>query len=90
MLNPLNTSKIYIRSYIAVWIIVIVIHAVILHFVGLLEWSRSFTDSVIFNVSFALIGFGIWYIVRFTKLDTSQVFNTLISHLGGSIATAMR
>jgi sensor histidine kinase YesM len=68
-----------------VWIIVLVIHAIILHFIGEIGWIQSFADSAVFNINFALIGFGIWYIVRYTRLDASQVFNTFSTHLGGSL-----
>lgn len=85
MLNPLNSNKVYLRAYILVWIIVLIIHAFILHFIGEIGWSVSFVDSAIFNINFALIGFGIWYIVRYTRLDASQVFNTFSTHLGGSL-----
>ena len=85
MLNPLNSNKVYLRTYILVWVIVMIIHTIILHFVGNTSWAQSITDSVIFNINFAIIGFGIWYVVRFTSLDAKQVFNTIITHLGGSL-----
>jgi len=85
MLNPLNTNKIYLRAYIVVWLQIILIHGIVLHFIGEIDWLEAFGDSLVFNSLFGIVGFGIWYVVRYTKLDASQMFNINVNHLAASI-----
>lgn len=85
MLNPLNSNKIYLRFYLSVWGSILVIHAIVIYYIGGVNWQYAFTDSLVYNALFSLAGLGIWYIVRYTRLDSDQVFNTVISHLAASI-----
>ena len=64
-----------------VWIVVATVHALILYYIGRLDLVEALSDSLVFNILFAIIGFGISYSVRFARLDGPQVLNTIVTHL---------
>ena len=46
---------------------------------------ESLVDSLVFNVSFLLLGLGIWYIVRYNDLGLKNIWNLVFGHMIGAI-----
>jgi sensor histidine kinase YesM len=75
--------------YVILWVTIGVIHFFILKSVyGLSPFSAAL-DSWIFNMIFAIIGIGLWYMVRFSDLQTKQVRELIIYQVSGVALTLL-
>ncbi len=81
MLNPLSKNKSYILTFLAVWGLIIVLHTFIVNFFYDINMQKSIADALVFNVLFALIGFNLWYVIRFGIRDKSTLYDTVFNHL---------
>lgn len=81
MLNPIANKRNYLVSYLGVWIFIFGIHAFILSFFYELPVSFSLIDSAIFNALFAIIGYNLWFVIRFNLRETPSVFDLVVNHL---------
>jgi len=73
--------------YIILWVALIVIHFSLLYFGYGLSLFVSFGDSLVFNLLFAVIGSGLWFMVRFSNLQTKTFNELAIYHLTGATVT---
>lgn len=69
--------------YGGIWIIVVIIHILILIFGTETDHVAAITEAVIFNTAFALIGVGLWYMVRYSDLNSRSWLELLFVHLTG-------
>ncbi len=80
MLNPILKRKNYILAYIVIWVVIILIHTFIINFFYGVASIESLIDSALFNTVFAVIGFNLWYVIRFNLKETQNVFDLLFNH----------
>jgi len=73
--------------YVIVWSMVILLHTIILNAVYDLPFILAFADSVVFNIVFSVISFGLWYMVRFSNLQSKSPAIIMINHLFGVTVT---
>lgn len=81
MLNPISKNRNYLISYLAVWLFIFAVHAFIISFFYSLPIKFSLIDSVVFNALFAVIGFNLWYVIRFNLRETPSAFDLVVNHL---------
>ncbi len=81
MLNPIVKNRNYIVAYIVIWGAIFLIQAFVINFFYDVEIVTSIVDSAVFNTLFALIGFNLWYVIRYNLKETPNVFDLLINHL---------
>jgi len=81
MLNPLTKNKSYLITFFVVWIVIFAIHTFILAFFYDIDKMISMADSAVFNFIFALVGFNLWYVIRFNLRETPTVFDLVVNHL---------
>ncbi len=75
--------------YIILWVALAVIHFSILYFGYGLSIIVSFGDSLVFNALFAILGSGLWFMVRFSNLQTKKVNELAFYHLSGATVTIL-
>lgn len=66
--------------YFLIWAFIAVAHFSLLHFQFELPWQFSLQDSIVFNLIFACMGLGFWYLVKFSipkDITDSKPFITL-------------
>lgn len=73
--------------YLIVWVTLGVIHFSLLYFGYGLQDTASFADSLVFNLLFALIGSGLWFMVRYSDLQTKTIRELAFYHLSGAAVT---
>jgi two-component system, LytTR family, sensor kinase len=73
--------------YIILWVTLSVIHFSLLYFGYGLSMSVSFGDSLVFNTLFAIIGSGLWFMVRYSNLQTKTITELAFYHLTGAAVT---
>lgn len=81
MLNPISKNRNYLLSFVAVWVMIFVAHSLILYFSYDLTVYVSVIDAALFNFVFAIIGFNLWYVIRFNLRETATAFDLVINHL---------
>lgn len=87
MLNPFIKNRNYLIVYMVVWAALMLIQTAILNYYQDIDLSGSLTDSIVFNGLFALIGFNLWYVLRFNLKDKQSLFDIITNHLIASIIT---
>lgn len=75
--------------YILLWMILGVIHFFLLHRVYGISRNAAFADSIIFNALFMIIGAGLWYMVRYSDLQTRRFGELAFYHLSGAAVTIL-
>jgi len=81
MLHPfLKNSKSAFYYYLA-WIIVSLIHFTMLNHYYDVPWQNAVTDALVFNVLFALVALGIWYVVRFADFEKENFLVIALNHI---------
>jgi len=73
--------------YIILWVALGVIHFALLHFGYGLQTVVAFADSMVFNLLFSLIGSGLWFMVRYSDLQTKTIGELAFYHLSGAAVT---
>jgi two-component system LytT family sensor kinase len=73
--------------YIILWVTLGVIHFSLLYYGYGLSMLVSFADSMVFNTLFALIGSGLWFMVRYSNLQTKTIGELAFYHLSGAAVT---
>ncbi|KAF0132133.1 MAG: LytT family sensor histidine kinase [Bacteroidetes bacterium] len=87
MLNPFIKNRRYLIMYLTVWMVVAIIQTAILNYYQDLDLLISITDSGVFNFILAIIGFSLWYILRFNIKEQYSTFDLVINHLITGIVT---
>lgn len=87
MLNPISKNRSYLITFITVWVLIFGIHTFIINFFYGINGLTSLTDSAIFNGLFAIIGFNLWYVLRFNLRDSQSVFDIIVNHLIIAVVT---
>jgi len=75
--------------YLVVWVTIGVIHFFLLYKGYGLSPLTASADSWILNLIFAVIGIGLWYMVRFSDLRTKQVGELVIYQVSGLALTLL-
>ena len=81
MLNPLSKNRNYLITYFIVWLVIILLQSFIIFYFYDVNLRISIGDSLVFNLIFALVGYNLWYVIRFNLKENSTIFDTLINHL---------
>jgi len=73
--------------YILLWVTFMVIHFSLLYHGYGLKVGIAFTDSLVFNLLFALLGTGLWFMVRYANLQAKTMNEQAVYHLSGAAVT---
>ena len=66
--------------YSLLWLAIFVIHSFILYYQYGLSAYYAMADSLVFNLTFAILGLGIWYIARFNDLTKTSLLVFILNH----------
>lgn len=88
MRNPFLNSTFSI-TYAIVWVIIIISQTIILNLVLDFGFASALTQSLIANLSFAALGFGVWFVVKY-NLKHRHVFETiLVFFISGAVVVSL-
>ena len=88
--DRLNIRNIKANSkliYAFLWMALGVIHFLLLYLGYEVSGKAALADSFIFNLLFALIGAGLWYMVRYSDLQARSFWELAIYHISGAGVT---
>ena len=80
MLEKIKAIRLPI-SYGILWITVIVVHFALLKGVYGFSPAIAWGDSLVFNLLFAILGMGLWFMVRFSDLHKKSIPELIFYHL---------
>jgi two-component system LytT family sensor kinase len=81
VLHPILKNIKNLIGYLIIWLVIILIHVFILIYFYNFGIVISLSESLIFNLLYAVLGIGIWYPVYYTDLEKNKVVNFLTNHL---------
>ena len=80
MINPIIKNRNIILAYVVIWAIIIPIQSLVINFFYGVDGNISIYDSAIFNLLYAVLGFNLWYIIRFNLKERKNIFDLLLNH----------
>ncbi len=81
MLNPVSKNKNYLLSYLIIWGVIIAVHTLVLNFFYGINGAESLADALVFNLTFMLAGYSLWYVIRFNLREKPSIIDLLFNHL---------
>ncbi|NTW34410.1 MAG: histidine kinase, partial [Bacteroidetes bacterium] len=79
--NPFLKSAKLLLIYISMWMLITLAHFSVIYFFYSFELNVVITDSLLFNLTYALLGLSIWYVVNYNEPLKSINFNTFLNLL---------
>ncbi len=67
--------------YVLMWMIVAAVHFLVLNLGFNLPLLIALTDSLVFNLSYAMLGVGLWFSVKFSQLQKKNFVEISFQHL---------
>ena len=83
MNHPFLKNK-NVLFYLASWLVIAAAFAFALYYFYEFSIDEALADSLIFNGLFFAIGLVLWFVVRYSSFDTSQLLNLIVSHLAAA------
>jgi two-component system LytT family sensor kinase len=81
MSNPILERLKHIYIYLIVWIIIAFIQALLIIFATDVQLYVAITDSLVFNILYALLAVTIWYPIRYSNPEGKLTFRIAITYL---------
>lgn len=81
MINPVVQDRKYLMVYSGIWILISGIHFAVFYFILNQSIIISVADSIFYNLSFALVGLVIWYLVRYNDFEVKKLPVLLFNHV---------
>jgi two-component system LytT family sensor kinase len=75
--------------YIIMWMVLAAVHMILLKAVYKLDTGYAVADSLVFNILFAILGMGLWYMTRFSDLKKKTLTEVLLYHLTGMTVSVL-
>jgi two-component system, LytTR family, sensor kinase len=87
MLNPIVKKRKYLITYLSAFLMITAIQTVIINYYQDINLSSAFADSAVFNLLLMLIGFNIWYVLRFNLREQQGFFDLAVNHILAAVIT---
>ncbi len=85
MKHPLFVSKTIFGLYILAWVMLIGIQTLAFFQLFSVSWFYALIDSLLFGSLYFIIGIGVWYFIRMTRLEKNNLFPFVLDHLASAI-----
>ncbi len=80
MFNPILKNRVASLIYALSWLLILTGQWFLLLYFYEIPGLVALYDSFIFNTLFAVLGFGIWYVVKFNEFENSSVYKVVFVH----------
>src|SRR6185437_6513786 len=81
MLNPVLNPLRNLYYYLLVWAVIMTFHTLFVPYFFNVSVLLAFITSVVFNGIFAFLAIGLWYVVRFLKIDNQNAVRVMVNHI---------
>jgi sensor histidine kinase YesM len=80
MVHPILSNARNITIYSFIWILAILINCYIDIYLFNFNFEVAFTDSCVYSISFAILGIGLWYNIRYKNFEKIDPINRFLYH----------
>jgi two-component system, LytTR family, sensor kinase len=87
MLNPIVKKRKYLLIYLGAFVVIALLQMAIINYFQDINLPAAAADAAIFNVLLALIGFNIWYVLRFNLHEQQSFFDLAVNHVLSAVIT---
>jgi len=87
MQNPILSNQRSFYSYLAIWTVVFICHALMLWLTEQMIFATALVDALVSNLLYAAVGLGLWFPAFFGKSDNEKFINSIINHLAALAVT---
>ncbi|OQY02550.1 MAG: hypothetical protein B6I20_06785 [Bacteroidetes bacterium 4572_117] len=88
MLNPILKNSATILIYSFIWLVLLCGQWFLLLYFYEIPGLVALYDSLVFNSMFAVLGIGVWYVVKFNEIENSSIIKVVIVHFISSLIIA--
>ena len=81
MVHPILSDRRYLLIYFLVWVIAAAILGLFLYHFYQAPAVLAIADAFLFSLMYSILGLGLWYTVRFSKMEEGSFYSLLINHL---------
>ncbi|MGF1635983.1 MAG: sensor histidine kinase [Cyclobacteriaceae bacterium] len=85
MNHPFTDSRTKLGIYFGFWTLYALVYCIFLHQFFQASWSLAIVDAFIYNLWFSLLGLGLWYAVRFSKVEKHNPISLVMNHAGAAM-----
>lgn len=89
MRNAFIENKTSIATYLIVWCLLIINHALVLNIIAGLEIENAAIDSMVYNFLFMILALSLWYPSIYLSIEKNKIWKTLTNHAAGGIITSI-
>jgi len=87
MQNPILSNQRSFYSYLAIWTVVLICHALMLWLTEQMIFTTALVDALVSNLLYAAIGLGLWFPAFFGKSENEKFISSIINHLASLLVT---
>ena len=80
MIHPVLINLRNFAVYILFWLLLTLCWAGLSYFYFKLSFGIALTDSLVYNISFAILSIGLWYTIRYSNLEKLNIINRFLHH----------
>ncbi len=80
MFNPILKNRVASLIYALSWLLILSGQWFLLLYFYEIQSLVALYDSFVFNSLFAVLGFGIWYVVKFNEFEDSSIYKVVFVH----------
>ncbi|MCC5929553.1 MAG: histidine kinase [Cyclobacteriaceae bacterium] len=81
MKHPFATTRKNLLIYLSAWLIHALLSIVFWHGFYKLPFSDAIPDAIFHSFWFGILALGLWFAVRYSKVESNSTFNLLVNHL---------
>jgi two-component system, LytTR family, sensor kinase len=89
MVHPILSNFRNTAIYLLFWLLVTAISIFVSVYIFNLNLWIAFSDSVIYNLTYAILGIGLWYNIRYKNFEKINFINRFIYHTSEAIIIAV-
>jgi two-component system, LytTR family, sensor kinase len=81
MVHPIANNQRNLIIYCVFWCLMALVHGVFIHKLFGASLVLTLTDAFIYNLSYAVIGLGLWFAVKFSQVERHNIGNLILNHV---------
>mgnify|MGYP000477657716 CR=1 FL=1 len=86
--NPFIKNFKIFTVYLLIWVFISIVHNFVIIFLLDVKLEQAFTESIVYNTLYFLLGISLWYTVSYNTLENYTPVKIFVNHLAAAILTS--
>ncbi|MEW6508530.1 MAG: histidine kinase [Bacteroidota bacterium] len=86
--NPFIKNIKIFAVYLLIWVFITIIHNVVIVFLLDVKIEQAFTESIVYNTLYFLLGISLWYTVSYNTLENYTAVKIFMNHSAAAVITS--